>query len=367
MTRMGMRVIITDRDTSPFAIDHPALPKPAFVRESQVASLVAPSRVAAAQPVSVMLSDASAMQPIRMQLGAPAQSVDRVLNPMERGKLEQGYVKAATLEAQADTHALLEIAATRGAEARAAADVMRAAEAAVSAIKAGLDKAVEAAANLAVTEEERVRTNLARVTLEGAYAAAVQRRDAARANDKEADAAAFQAAAEAKAAIAERDALEDTARVAQRATEPVSVFVSRRDRRVYVRQGFEPVFEADIEIVDAQDPLGTHVFTAISALDDGSALKWTAVSLPDGVYRDEPKPRDPRALKNAVVAPEKPSTALPPTAANALSRVKFGDDVLQKISAKLWVGASLIISDYRLSHETGKATDFVVLTRSAKD
>ena len=56
---------------------------------------------------------------------------------------------------------------------------------------------------------------------------------------------------------------------------------------------------------------------------------------------------------------------LPPTAVNALNRVKFSDDVMQKISEKLWTGASLIISDYGVSHETGKGTDFVVLTRSS--
>ena len=33
------------------------------------------------------------------------------------------------------------------------------------------------------------------------------------------------------------------------------------------------------------------------------------------------------------------------------------------ISDKLWAGASLIVSDQGLSHEMGKYTDFIVLTR----
>ena len=33
------------------------------------------------------------------------------------------------------------------------------------------------------------------------------------------------------------------------------------------------------------------------------------------------------------------------------------------ISDRLWAGASLIVSDQGISHETGKYTDFIVLSR----
>ena len=362
ITRTGMRVIVTDRDTAPFGIAHSNLPAPTFVNETLVASLVAPGRAHPGAAVAVA-TPASAPPEGRMHLGAPSEASGRLLNPMERGKLEQGYAKAAALEAQADVQALLDIAAARGVDARIAAERLRAADGEVALLVSARNKAVEVAGTASSTDDDRVRSSLAKVTLEAAVAAAAARRDEARSHEQTADAAAFQAAAEAKAAIAERDALEHAARVAERATEPVSIFVSRKLQRVYVRQGFEPVFEADVEIADAQDPLGTHVFTAVAPAVDGSAMNWVAVSVPDGVLADEPK--SPRLQKAALVTPVKPSSAQPATAANALARVKFADDVLQKISEKVWTGASLIISDYGLSEETGKGTDFVVLTRSA--
>ena len=42
----------------------------------------------------------------------------------------------------------------------------------------------------------------------------------------------------------------------------VAVFISRKDKKLYVRHGYEPVFDTAVEIADADRPLGTHVFTA---------------------------------------------------------------------------------------------------------
>lgn len=365
MTRMGMRVIIGDRDISPFPIAHAALPSPTFVREAQIANMVtgAPS-----------VTLATEVPPGRMQLGGPGSAAEKIYNPMERGKFEQGYAKNAALEAQADAHALLEIAQVRGFEARKSADAVRTAEASLASVRAGRDKATEIATNSMATDEERVRGGLAKATLDAAYAAGELRRDALRSEAFAADAAAFEAAAEAKSAVVQRDALEHAARIAERALEPVSVFVSRKNHRVYVRQGFEPVFEADIEIADADTPLGTHVFTAVAAPVDTGPMRWVAVTVPDGVLADASKVRDNRSPKAnsssglqtvAMTTSERSAAPLPPTAANALARVKFSEEVLQRISEKLWTGASLMISDYGVSHETGKGTDFVILTRSA--
>jgi hypothetical protein len=51
------------------------------------------------------------------------------------------------------------------------------------------------------------------------------------------------------------------------------------------------------------------------------------------------------------------------SAADALARVKLPEHVREQIARRLWVGASLIISDEGISRETGKGTDFVVLTK----
>ena len=69
---------------------------------------------------------------------------------------------------------------------------------------------------------------------------------------------------------------EDQARIARRKLWPVSIFISRKTGRLYVRQGFEPVMEFSASLRDPDKPVGTHVFTAGS---EGDALVWQAVSL----------------------------------------------------------------------------------------
>src|SRR6516165_4896551 len=41
---------------------------------------------------------------------------------------------------------------------------------------------------------------------------------------------------------------------------PVSVFVSRKQRKVFVRRGFEELFDVPIRIEEADLPIGTHIF-----------------------------------------------------------------------------------------------------------
>jgi hypothetical protein len=47
----------------------------------------------------------------------------------------------------------------------------------------------------------------------------------------------------------------------------------------------------------------------------------------------------------------------------ALDRITIPEDALARITALMTPGASLIVSDLGISHETGKGTDFIVLTR----
>ncbi len=368
MSRMGMRVIVADRDLAPVSFAHPGLPSPTFTRASQLAAL----NTGAAETLVG-----------RMQLGAPTaeasagggNATGRLLNPIERGRLEQGRAKALAMEAQADARALLDIASQRGQEARSAVDAERVAESTLRAVTAGRETAERMVRTVAFGDGDNARLAAQRAALETAFAEAVRTHARARAEAQAADTAAFHAAAEAKAAVAERDAAEQAARVADRVTEPVSIFVSRKERRVFVRQGFEPVFEADIEIAEPQTPLGTHVFTAVAAPDaTGTAgnpgggatgghhngvMKWVALTIP-GQARLEAPPV-PRGVK-ATAGVER-GQVVPASAAAALDRIKFSDEVLEAISSKLWTGASLIISDHGISNETGKGTDFVVLTK----
>jgi lipoprotein-anchoring transpeptidase ErfK/SrfK len=147
---------------------------------------------------------------------------------------------------------------------------------------------------------------------------------------------------------------------------PVSVFVSRKQNRLFVRQGFVPLFDLPLTIASPERPLGTHVFTAMALKPDGAAMRWTVVSIPSGYPRQTDKTgrllkktsRDRSKTPVVESAPQPGSTA-----AEALDRITLPPEAVEQISALLTPGASLIVSDNALSDETGIDTDFVVLTR----
>src|SRR6202158_1684647 len=56
---------------------------------------------------------------------------------------------------------------------------------------------------------------------------------------------------------------------------PISVFVSRKLSRLFVRQGFTPLFDVAVKIQNPEEPLGTHVFTVIEPENEGSAVRWS--------------------------------------------------------------------------------------------
>ena len=62
---------------------------------------------------------------------------------------------------------------------------------------------------------------------------------------------------------------------------PISIFVSRKLSKLFVRQGFKPLFDAPVSIQNPEEPLGTHVFTAMEFENEGTAVRWTAVSMPE--------------------------------------------------------------------------------------
>ena len=83
-----------------------------------------------------------------------------------------------------------------------------------------------------------------------------------------------------KAAEAKRTETAAAARDAKLALEPVSVFISRATKKLYVRRGFAATIEVPITIRDPDKPIGTHVFTAMARTDNG--LRWTAVTIDNG-------------------------------------------------------------------------------------
>jgi hypothetical protein len=145
---------------------------------------------------------------------------------------------------------------------------------------------------------------------------------------------------------------------------PIAIFVSRKTQKIYVRQNFAPLFDAAIAVDNPDQPLGTHVFTALSYLTDGSTFRWDVVSLPAPAPKArqvEVKDRYGRVTRREQVV-EKPSGPLP-TPAAALARLEIPQDIVDRISEMMVPGSSLIVSDQGLGEETGEGTDFIVTSR----
>ena len=137
---------------------------------------------------------------------------------------------------------------------------------------------------------------------------------------------------------------------------PISVFVSRKLSKLFVRRGFTPLFDVPVTIRDPGESLGTHVFTLMKSQNEGAALRWTVVSMP------EKSPHKHLALKSRSLGKGSVEISLPsPDKANvALDRIEIPQDVVARVSQLLTPGSSLIVSDHGLSGETGNDTDFIV-------
>jgi hypothetical protein len=156
-------------------------------------------------------------------------------------------------------------------------------------------------------------------------------------------------------------ASDSTQTTAARRKVRVSVFVSRKSGRLFVRRGYTPLFDVPVSIRDPEQPLGTHVFTVMAPQNEGEVLRWTAVSIPEtSPATPEPPKRRARGKQPVETAP----VVWSPDQANAaLDRIDIPQDAVERISDLLTPGSSFIVSDQGISRETGKDTDFIVLTK----
>jgi L,D-transpeptidase catalytic domain len=161
------------------------------------------------------------------------------------------------------------------------------------------------------------------------------------------------------------------AQLSGRANQPLAIFISRKEGKIFVRQDFTPLFEAPVKIDNPQQPLGTHVFTALDFMPDHSTFRWNVVTLPPEAQRGEPhwkyvkdawgrrkreRVEEPAVLPAQSAQPEE-------TPQEALARITIPDDVIEQISTLMVPGSSLVVSDHGLGPETGSGTDFIVITR----
>nr|WP_244443099.1 L,D-transpeptidase family protein [Bradyrhizobium sp. Ai1a-2] len=302
-TRIGLRVIVAPTDVAPTEIAHPALlqPKPGAI------ALAATRRAEADEAA---------------------------------GKADQARLASAKAYRES-TQAMMPV--------RVADNLRRRAETQLATAEAALGSAASPE-----SKEQAERTKAQAVT----RIAELQEQWAAAKAELQPKLDAVTAAREAAlAAENARIAAAEAARQAARELAPVSVLISRKNQRLYVRRAFEPVLESPVTIQDPDRPIGTHVFTAIEATDGGSGVRWTVVSLESSPVGTA-EPHDlARGRKGREVEPKKTE---PVGAAAALDRIVIPPDVLDRI-AGITPRSSLIITDEGPSSETSKGTEFVVL------
>src|SRR3984893_4031480 len=165
--------------------------------------------------------------------------------------------------------------------------------------------------------------------------------DAAKADLKAKQDAAKAEEPAAKAAEAKRVATASAAPAAKLAGVPVSIYISRATQKLYVRRATHKKWSDGGELYDfsqefpvtikaPEKPIGTHIFTAVARAADG--LRWTEVSIDNG-----------------------------DNAKDALDRITFPKEGLDRIAPTALPLSSITISDEALSSETNYRTEFVVV------
>jgi hypothetical protein len=362
MTKIGERVVVSPHEVAPAEFSHALLPTPKFQ----------PAPLVASDDTQAVTTDAAAPAPVGLTQVAttnstiavpltPTPPAPRLLNPIE-------YAQALGAKATADARAAAKVvkdavatASAKSADARKAVVDSRMAESAR--VKAE-NKVVAAAKSLdaASTPEAKANAEAAKAAAEADLQEAAKKAEEASAAEAAKRAEALDAQRAWREATASVEAAEQAGKEAKRRASPVSVLISKKDKRVYVRQGLRPLLDAPAVFRDPEIPLGTHVYIAAAAQQDGTSLRWTVVSMPSPaagpavtVGRGNKK-----ASREEKVSPA-PKAATP---AEALERVELPKEVIEQIAQLLWLGGSLIITDQPLSSETSDVgTDLVVTMR----
>jgi hypothetical protein len=365
ITAGNERVVITQQDIVPVEIGHPKLLAPKFM----AAGLGDTTASGSAQMIQNALTEArgSAGATIKRDFAIKPNDEGNArasaLNPLDFAKIMRARAAKRLEEAEAATEPARQAADLKVRHAHAVALEYRKAEIALAAAKerfeladrilkrATGDEAIKAAT--VARDAAEVKLNEAKAALETAMQVKTQQ-------DQEAETAARAV----KEADSNRRSAAGAIKTWNRRLAPLSIFISRKTQRLYVRQDYVKVFDLPITIREPEKPIGTHLFIAVPTKTVAGApdrgLRWLVLTLPEGApNEDEIGVR--RSGRVNVVARAK---VAPPTASETLDRIEMPDEVAEKLSEMLWAGAALIVSDNEMSHETTNfaRTDFVVLT-----
>jgi hypothetical protein len=290
-TRIGMRVIISPNDADPVEFSHAAL----------------------------LVPDAAAVA------AAPGRAETLAREAAEAVKAADETKKAAATAAREASSSKVALRRAEGQKSSADADLAYAQKA--------LDKAK--------SDEAKARAEEQRAKAAAKSAEAATKLDAVKAETAPKIDAAAKAADAAKAAATRKADTAKAAADAKLALDPVSIYISRSTKKLYVRRNTHKAFpdggevfdfsiEVPVTIRDPDRPIGTHIFTAMAASDAG--LRWTAVTIDSG---DDAK--------------------------DALDRISIPKEVLDRIAPTALPRSSIIISDEPLSRETNYRTEFVAV------
>src|SRR5215813_4246533 len=145
---------------------------------------------------------------------------------------------------------------------------------------------------------------------------------------------------------------------------PISILVSKADGKIAVRHGFRQIFEAPASVRDPDRPLGTHVYTALALQDDGSTMRWQAISVPASGHSVANARKISRASRSEAEPPFQVASGPASSAAEALDRIELPQAAVDRISQLVSPGTSLIVTDHGTNREMrAVGTDFIVLTR----
>jgi multidrug efflux pump subunit AcrA (membrane-fusion protein) len=240
-------------------------------------------------------------------------------------------------------------------EAAAAARAATAAEA--SLVKAEAEVKAAEVASGAARPEDSAQAEAGKALVQAKVDAARAQLDKVKAEAQAKADVLAQAQNEIKAADAALAAALQASDEAKQKLVPVSVFISRKTQRLYVRQNNEPVFEAPVIFRDAGKPIGSFVYTALDNDGPSGAMRWSLVSMYKNATNIEPFSKSKDSSKGRH-SPAEPADVASANA--ALERLTLTPEAIERISQVLLPGSSLIVSDEGPSIETGKDTDFVV-------
>lgn len=379
LTKIGERVVISPQDVTPVEFTHPLLPAPKMQVQTVVNGAEAPALG------SLQASDAPAQPPLinphqyaEQLKGKAAADAAAALKASKEMSAAISVKRQETSRAEAELEAADAAHDSAQAKADAATRAYEAVAAASAAKQQGLIPVAElnsAGGDICDSADARRPTKDDELAATAKYAAATAKLNAeaalaeAAAKVQTAQTAAAAKAADLADAYRRLDEATQAAAAAANAEKealvrmsPLSVLVSKKDQRIYVRQGLAPLFDAPAIVHDPETPLGSHLYIATAVDGDGTSLKWSVVSLPvrGGEERGGGKTA---SLDERIGAPPKPRGSAS-SAAEALERIEIAQDVRDRIAERLWTGGSLIISDQPLSGETGAVgTDLTVKVR----